>query len=333
MNTTAENPPPNSDAPSRGWWITVQPVAGAAVMATGIVSVGLHLVGRDVLSGILLGLAAALWLLLAAAFALTLLNDRSQWTLRAATPPALAGVAATCVLGTRISQLGGGQDLATALLAVAALVWPVLLVDVLRHWKHGMPGGVFLVCVSTQGLAVLAATLAAAGTADWLAPAALAAFCLGLALYVAALAHFDLRQVLTGAGDQWVAGGALAISALAAAKLITWPDWSAGLQDALRATTWVLLALALAWYAVLLLAELRRPRPRYDVRRWATVFPLGMTAVAALTAAGVTRTAWVHTLGEVLLWIATAAWALTTAAFLTATARKRRPHEAGQPVR
>jgi len=31
--------------------------------------------------------------------------------------------------------------------------------------------------------------------------------------------------------------------------------------------------LALTWYAVLLVAEFVRPRPRYDVRRWATVFP------------------------------------------------------------
>ena len=32
-------------------------------------------------------------------------------------------------------------------------------------------------------------------------------------------ARFDLRELLTGQGDHWVAGGALAISALAAGKI------------------------------------------------------------------------------------------------------------------
>ncbi|MFD0327932.1 hypothetical protein ACFQZC_06055 [Streptacidiphilus monticola] len=67
---------------------------------------------------------------------------------------------------------------------------------------------------------------------------------------------------------------------------------------------------------MLLAAEMRRPRLRFDVRRWATVFPLGMTAVAALTAAAVTGWTWLHGLGTVLLWIAAAAWALTAAGFL-----------------
>ncbi|KIF00717.1 membrane protein, partial [Streptomyces sp. RSD-27] len=92
----------------------------------------------------------------------------------------------------------------------------------------------------------------------------------------------------------------------------------------LRAATLAALALSLAWYAVLLGAEVRSPRPRYDIRRWSTVFPLGMTATACLTAASVTGPAWLRPPGEVLLWIAVAAWALTCAAFLLSR-RPRRP--------
>ncbi|MFF2747194.1 tellurite resistance/C4-dicarboxylate transporter family protein [Kitasatospora sp. NPDC058048] len=303
-----------------GWWSTVPPAAGAAVMATGIVSVGLHLTGQEVLSYVLLALAAGLWALLATAFALTFLNARGEWTLKAATPPALTAVASTGVLGTRISLLGE-QGAALALLALATLAWPFLLASVVRHWRRGMPGAVFLVCVSTQSLAVLAATVAPAGGPDLLAPAALAAFCLGLLLYLGALVRFDLRQVLTGAGDQWVIAGALSISALAAGKLTALPDRTPGLHDALRIATWVLLGLALAGYAVLLAAELRNPRPDYDLRRWATVFPLGMTAVAALTAATATGVDWLRPLGRVLLWIAAGAWLLTAAGFLAAASR------------
>ncbi|MFJ9445719.1 hypothetical protein ACIRRH_28230 [Kitasatospora sp. NPDC101235] len=169
------------------------PAAGSAVIATGIVSVGLHLTGQEVLSYLLLALAAGLWVLLAAAFALT--------------------------------------------------------------------------------------------------------------------------------GDQWVIAGALSISALAAGKLTALPDWTPGLHGVLRITTWVLLGLALTGYAVLLAAELRSPRPAYDVRRWATVFPLGMTAVATLIAATATKVDWLRPFGRVLLWIAAGAWLLTAVGFLVAASR------------
>jgi hypothetical protein len=43
----------------RTWWAGRPPAAGAAVMATGIVSVGLHLTGHEVLSGIALVLGSA----------------------------------------------------------------------------------------------------------------------------------------------------------------------------------------------------------------------------------------------------------------------------------
>jgi hypothetical protein len=200
------------------------------------------------------------------------------------------------------------------LLVVAAVAWPWLLAAVLRHTKHGMPGAVFLICVATQALVVLAATLG--GTA--LAWAALLFFCLGLVLYVYALVHFDVRQVGQGLGDQWVAGGAMAISALAGSKLVTSPVFTGTLHQALRVVTLVLLCIAFAWYVVLLAAEFLRPRLHFDIRRWATVFPLGMTGVAALSVAAAEHYSWLHTPGQVLTWIGAVAWLATVAAMLYA---------------
>ncbi|MFD9909118.1 tellurite resistance/C4-dicarboxylate transporter family protein [Streptomyces sp. NPDC059063] len=299
----------------RAWRDEVTPAAGACVMATGIISVGLHLTGHDVLSEIFLAVACVLWLVLAADFVDLLARDRSRWTAAAVTPPALTAVAATTVVGTRFSLLGR-PELAIALLVVAAAVWPGLLIAVVRHWRRrGMPGGAFLVCVATQGLAVLAATLSLAGEGDWLGDAALACFGLGLLLYGDALTRFDLRQVWTGAGDQWVAGGALAISALAGSKLMASPRWTGDGHEVLRTVTYVLLGLALAWYAVLLVAEVARPRPRYDVRRWATVFPLGMTAVASLSTGVVGGVDGLRALGRVLLWVAVGVWGVVWVGF------------------
>ncbi|MGW6141945.1 tellurite resistance/C4-dicarboxylate transporter family protein [Streptomyces sp. NPDC055144] len=311
---------PNTTPGTGPTWSQLPPAAGAAVMATGIISVGLNLTGHSVLSGIMLVLAAALWLVLAADFANRLVRERDRWQSEADTPPALTAVAATTVLGTRISMFGW-QTLAEALLALAALVWPVLLINVVRRWKPRMPGGVFLGCVATQGLVVLAATLAPAVGAHWLAYTGMVLFWGGVVLYCLALLHFDLREVASGAGDQWVAGGALAISALAASKLVATGLWNQDDTDVLRTMSFLLLALDGAWYVVLALAEVRWPRPRYDVRRWSTVFPMGMTAAAALSVGAAADVPWLRGPGQVLVWIAVAAWL----AALFGTFRSRTP--------
>jgi hypothetical protein len=297
-------------------------------MAASIVSVGLYLIGDEVLSLIALAVGGAWWVLLAAVFAITLFCDRARWVAEARTPPALTGVAATTVLGTRLSLLGW-QTSAAALLALAVLLWPGLLVYVMRRLTRRMPGGVFLISVPAQGIAVLSGRLSIANNSDWLGSAALAFFCLGLLLYMVALTCFDFRQILRGAGDQWVAGGALAISALAGSTLLSSPLWTGGAHRMLRAAALLLLALTFAWYAVLLGAEIYRPRLAYDVRRWSTIFPLGMIAAASLSLSATASIGWLEPLGRVLLWIAVGAWLLTFGAMLSICARARA--EAGEP--
>ncbi|MFB7652239.1 MULTISPECIES: tellurite resistance/C4-dicarboxylate transporter family protein [unclassified Streptomyces] len=311
-------------SPLRAWWAQRPPAAGAAVMATGILSVALHLAGHEVLSRVALFLACAAWLTLAANFVYLLLVERPQWLTRAGTPGALTAVAATTVLGTRFS-LHGWTTLAAALLALAALLWPVLLLLVVQHWGRRMPGAVFLGCVATEGLAVLGATLSAVTSTPWLAHAALVPFWLGIVLYLIALFRFDLRQVALGSGDHWVAGGALAISALAGAKLLAAAGtgmylWNSDDSAVLHDVTVFLLTLDLAWYVVLLVAEIVWPRVRYDVRRWSTAFPLGMTAAATLSVAAAIDVTWLDTPGQVLTWIAVAGW-LAVAAGAVAQAR------------
>ncbi|MFF3329332.1 tellurite resistance/C4-dicarboxylate transporter family protein [Streptomyces sp. NPDC002888] len=299
-------------SPLRAWWAQRSPATGAALMATGILAVGLWSAGYEALSRVALGAASAAWLALAAHFVVRLLWERERWVAEAATPGALTAVAATTVLGTGFSALGQ-QTVAAALLALSAVLWPGLLFTVVLRWRRRMPGTVFLGCVATQGLAVLAATLSGAEATDWLAHAALVLFWLGLVLYCAALFCFDPRQVTEGAGDQWIAGGALAISALAGSKLLAadsarlylWNDDDGGV---LRTVTIGLLVLDLCWYAVLLIAECVRPRPHYDECRWATAFPMGMTAAAMLSVAAALDVSWLKGPGQALLWIAVAVW-------------------------
>ncbi|MFI7500371.1 tellurite resistance/C4-dicarboxylate transporter family protein [Streptomyces sp. NPDC049687] len=320
----------------RARWAQRPPAAGAAVLATGILSVGLQSAGYGVLSRVALALAGAAWVALGADFVVRLVRERERWSAEAGAPGGLTAVAATTVLGTRVSALGR-QSLAWALLALSAVLWPVLMAGVVRHVvRHvvghlgRMRGDVFLCCVATQGLAVLGATLAKAEAVAWPAHTALVLFWLGLLLYVPMPALFDWRQLTEGAGDQWVAGGAPAVSALAGASLITADRgelylWSADDRGVLRVVTAALLVLALCWYAVLLVAEVLRPRPRYDVRRWATVFPMGMTAVATSAVAAALRVPWLKGPGEVLLWVAVAAWLAVASAAAGARVRSTGP--------
>ncbi|RSS73998.1 hypothetical protein EF918_25125 [Streptomyces sp. WAC06614] len=291
-------------------------------MATAVLSLGLHLVGAEAVSRVLLVLAAALWLLLAAVFLSRLVGDRRRWVHEADTPAALTGVAATAVLGVRCHALGW-QTVPEVLLALALVLWPGLLVSVLRHGGRRMPGAVFLVCVATQSPAVLAADL---GGDVWRALpwVALVLWCLGLALYVEALTRFDVRQVVSGPGDQWIAAGALAVSALAADKLWSASSGPTAGRPAVEDAMVVLLGLCLAGYAVLAVAEAVRPRPRYDVARWATAFPMAMTAVAALSVGATVQVPWLVTLGRVLLAAAAVAWLLTAYG-----AARRHPLRAG----
>jgi tellurite resistance protein TehA-like permease len=292
------------------WWTRPPPVAGAAVMATGILSVGLELIGLPVASLVTLGLASVLWLVLVADFATRFLTDRPRWIADARTPPSLTAVAATAILGTRLSLLGW-QTAAAVLLALGGVALAALLLPVMRHETRRAAGSAFLICVAPQALAVLAMTLALMGEGMWLAALAISLFCIGLVLYMWTLFRFDFREVYSGAGDHWIVTGAVATSALAAAKLTSNPSWTGALHTTLRTATLVLVAVDLAGYAVLLAAELGRPRLDFDIRRWATVFPMGMSAVAILSAATATHVSWLHPVGRGLLWVAIAAWLVT----------------------
>ncbi|MGW0576602.1 tellurite resistance/C4-dicarboxylate transporter family protein [Streptomyces sp. NPDC002920] len=319
-----------SGSPSslRAWWARRPPVAGAAVLATGVLSVGLRLTGYEVLSRVTLALAGVGWVALGVEFVVRLVRERARWRAEAGTPGALTAVAATAVLGTAASALGW-QTLAAVLLALAAVLWPVLMVPVMRHWERRMPGAVFLCCVATQSLAVLGASLAEAESVAWPARAALVLFWLGLVLYGLMLIRFDWRQIVVGAGDQWVAGGALAVSALAGAKLLSADTgslylWNDDDRGVLRTVTVALLVLDLCWYAVLLFAEVRWPRPRYDVRRWATVFPMGMTAAGLTAVATAVDAPGLKGPGQVLLWVAAAAWLAVAAGAVAEASRATR---------
>ncbi|WP_072753312.1 tellurite resistance/C4-dicarboxylate transporter family protein [Rhodococcus maanshanensis] len=286
----------------------VPPGAGAAAMATGIVSVALHLAGIEWFSRIWLVIGIGIWAVLVGIFLWRLVGDRARWESEADTPAALTAVAATTVLGTRVALLGW-EAIAVLALCLAVLVWVSLMPAVIGHWTGPTVGAHFLLCVATQGLVVLGATLAVALHKPSLTAVSGAVFVLGLIAYAVVFARFSFVQFRVGAGDHWVCAGGLAISALAAGKLVVAMDaagWNGWPHTVIRVGAVVILALDLAGYVALVICEMRWPRLGFDVRRWSTAFPMGMTAAATITVAAAIGAPWLRWIGLVLIWPAVA---------------------------
>jgi tellurite resistance protein TehA-like permease len=294
------------------------PAAGAVVMGTGIVSMALRADGQRVASAILLALAAAIWLGLAALLGRRAWRDRGPLVAELSHPAALSSIAGTAVLGTRLTT-AGWAGAGAALLVVALGLWAGLVPHVLRHWETPTIGASFLLGVATDALGVLAAGLAVSQHAAWLAGAALAPFGLSLGFYAFVLSRFQLRQLAVGRGDHWVAGGALAISTLAIGRIaIAFQDTGAlgEAHGALKAAALVLWGATMAWLPALIAGELLRPRLGYDLRRWSTVFPLGMYAACSFTVGDLTGATAITDFAQVWVWVALAVWVAAFAATL-----------------
>ena len=268
-------------------------------MGTGIVSVALALDGEDVLSRTLFAIAAAGWLVSAVAA-----------VARARLPASLTGVAGTAVLGARAAVFGWGR-VATVALALAVAMWLALVPDLVRMPRERTVGTSFLVVVATESIAVLAALVSQVEDARWLATAAVAPLVFGLAAYPFVARRFDLREVASGHGDQWVAGGALAITALACAEV--GGAATGALHTTLDHAALVVWVTAIAWLPVLVAGELRGPRRGFDLRRWATVFPVGMYAVCSFLVARVDGVGSIATFARTWAWVGLVVWLLAFA--------------------
>lgn len=292
--------------------------SGAVVMGTGIMSIALFLDGHEVLSIILLVIATVAWVALGIVLITRFRGDRTRVHAEARLPASLTGVAGTAVLGTRLVLLGWSTA-GIALLIVALALWLVLIGSVLGNWTVPTVGASFILTVSTESLALLTATLALDQHAHWLLGISFAPYTLGLAFYLFVLARFDFHQLIVGRGDHWVCGGALAISAVVSGR-ITLAATALGMltsyQGTLRHITLGLWTLAILWLPVLLAVEALYPRLHYDVRRWSTVFPVGMYAASSFIDGEALNAPRITSFAATWVWVAVSVWLVTFTAML-----------------
>jgi tellurite resistance protein TehA-like permease len=335
------------------------PAYFAMVMATGIVSIGSHLLGYEIVGLLLFWLNMAfyiaLWVLTAARLSLYFdrcladLNDHSRGA------GYLTSVAGTCILGNQFSVIGGNFTIAAYLFALGLFLWVFLLYIIfasfsIRAIKPGLEAGIngtwLLSIVSTQSLSVLSGLLALhpVDHREVVLFFSLCMFLLGCMLYIMIitlifyrLMFFELHPEQVG-HPYWINMGAVAITTLAGATLIMNSPLSTLLTMLLPFTTGFTLlfwATATWWIPFLLLLGawrfiVHRSGFSYDPQYWSMVFPLGMYTVATLRLAGSANLEYLLELPHYLILIALLAWSLTFLGLLRAIVRIFRPEQPGR---
>ena len=303
------------------------------VMATGILSVVMRDHGVLLIDRTLAVLAAVIFLILLAWVLLRLGTDGVVAGFQAHDPDVVLGrltfVAACAVLGVRFEA---HAVVLWCLAGAATLGWLVLVplavravrtqaITTLRSRAHG---AWLLATVGTAGLAITAADLATDQPwAGWIALSALG-WVLALLFYAAITALIVWRAVAEPYDgqelepDSWILMGALAISTVAGAHLLTaassrWP--SGGLVEATRSGVVVLWVLAGLWIPAVLAGHLWRSvhdrgLPRLTAGWFAAVFPLGMYAAATDATARQLDSSALVVVSTVFTWVAFGLWVL-----------------------
>src|SRR5680860_363892 len=320
----------------------------ALVMASGIISVGMKLEGFEILSTLLLAVCAASFVVLLGLTLWRFVAYRSAINDDFMDPRRAFGfftfVAGTNVLGVRLGMDGHYTATATLLL-LSGLVWLALgyivpWTAVLGHEERPVVttanGTWFIWVVASQSVAVAAATIEPVfdtGRRE-LALLAVASWSVGVFLYAAVGMIVTLRLMLYKFGPEeltppyWVSMGALAITVLAAARIVEMADAPmvnvtrdliAGLAVVFWAfATWLIpVLIAAGWWRHVR----RRVALRYEATLWSIIFPLGMYAVAGIYLGEADQLPVVARIGALELWIAFAAWSLVFVAMTAHVSR------------
>ncbi|HEU4362671.1 MAG TPA: tellurite resistance/C4-dicarboxylate transporter family protein [Mycobacterium sp.] len=319
----------------------------AAVMATGILSVGARTHHYRWLSDALGVLATAgLLVLVALAGAVAVARRRTCWDLTDpdVTLRLFTFVAACAVLDSRLAD---HPAVTRGLALVAASSWLALLVLTVRNmmarpWpvlRDSAHGAWELASVGTSGLAILAAQVARhTGDQGWLV-IAVPIWVLAVGIYALMTWLILWRTVAERMDregfepDDWILMGAMAIATLAGDGIHSVaPQWLAGPVRAVTVVTWVVASL---WIPPLIYFVLHRVNRRPGILRftgvwWAVVFPLGMYAVATDASARQLGATSLQTVSLVFFWNALAVWLIVVIAGLL---RVRAFGTAGRPRR
>ncbi|OBI11069.1 C4-dicarboxylate ABC transporter [Mycobacterium sp. E2327] len=309
----------------------------AAVMATGILSIGARDHGYRWASDALGVLATVALAVLVAVTVIAAARRNLRWDLTDpdVTLRLFTFVAACAVIDARLSS---NVWVLRVLGAIGLSAWLVLIALSARNMlapsrtalRDHASGAWELASVGTSGLAIVMAQLAHRTGHRWWLTVALpmwaAAICIyGLMTWLILWRAIAERQDRDGfEPDSWILMGGLAIATLAGDDIHALaPDGLAGPVRVVTVVTWVAATL---WIPPLIYFGLRRINHRPDSLRfagvwWALVFPLGMYSAASYAMAGEIGQRSLTTVSLVFFWDALAAWLIVVLAGLLRVSR------------
>jgi tellurite resistance protein TehA-like permease len=332
---------------------TMHPASFALAMATGIVSIGCHLLGFEWLAGALFRANVLFYVVL---WALTLLRMirfprrvAGDLTHHGRAVGFFTTVAATCVLGSQAWLLRAAWSTALALWIAGIVLWAIVTYTVFTALTvkaekpalaDGINGGWLVAVVAAQSVCVLGAQLAEGFGAR--APEVLL-FCLAMwlgggMLYIWIISLIFYRYTFFPmspadlAPPYWVNMGAVAISTLAGTSLIAAAPLSPLLRDLLpflKGFTLLFWATATWWIPMLVILGVwrhvyQRFPLRYDPLYWGAVFPLGMYTVCTFRLAAAIDAPVLLVIPRVSIYIAVGAWLVAFAGLLHSLVRSVR---------
>ena len=331
---------------------TLFPGYFALVMATGIVAVGAAQQELDLLADALYAIAAAAFIVLAVLLSVRVVRYRAEFladlTNHAKGFAFLTVVAAANVLAAGALVIHGWRGVAWGLWWAslglwAALLYATLIAVVTGDHKPGLEGGIngswFLLTVSTQSIAVVAALLYPGSGSDLLAFVGLSAYTLGIVLYLIVMTMVFLRwtfhplEPTEADPPAWIAAGAVAITVLAGSNLLLAGTGSARITRVapfVEGTVVMAWATATFWFPLMVAIGVwrhvvRRTPLRYHPGYWAMVFPLGMYGVATERMRQATALGALGWVPPAELGVALLAWLVTFAGLAHALVRGLRP--------
>jgi tellurite resistance protein TehA-like permease len=341
---TAEHTPP-------GFLAELHPAYFALIMATGIVSIALQLLGFRWLALPLLGLNLifypSVWILTL----LRVVRHRQRFIDDLLHHGRSVGffttVAATSTLGSQLLVVGGAPGAATVMWGGSVVLWVALTYAVFTilmvktekpALAEGINGGWLVAVVAAQSVAVLGAQLAPTFApyqaqtlffclAMWLGGSMLYFWIISLIFY--RYTFFQL-QPSDLAPPYWINMGAAAITALAGSILVGAAPHSPVLSQLLpfvRGFTLFWWSTATWWIPMLLILAIwrhfyRKFPLRYDPLYWGGVFPLGMYTVSTFRLSRALDAPFLEAIPRVFIYIALLAWGSTLIAMIRSLTSK-----------